>query len=218
MQPSQILILESQPINAKLIRYYLHRATDYRVAATASSLTQAKEYIQELKIDIVIADMFRVNTAGLSLIEWLSKNRKKVKVLALIQSSVEQTIMESIKQRVDAILHENVSLNDLSDTLEQLVQKNVAKHIDIAGSLATPAENNLQVSKIVNNLALLTSREKEILKLVLDGCSNNEIAQEMGISIRTVENHRANILRKTDGKNFFYLAKIICKNALLDIY
>jgi DNA-binding NarL/FixJ family response regulator len=62
----------------------------------------------------------------------------------------------------------------------------------------------------------LTKREKEIIRLVIEGMSNAEIAEQLGISVRTVENHRFNMLRKIGARNTPELVRFTLENKILD--
>jgi DNA-binding NarL/FixJ family response regulator len=77
-------------------------------------------------------------------------------------------------------------------------------------------DQETKVEKIKNKINI-TSREKEILELICKGLTNNEIAEKLFISNRTVDNHRANLLEKTETKNTAELVTFVIVNKLIEI-
>jgi two-component system response regulator NreC len=76
---------------------------------------------------------------------------------------------------------------------------------------------NKMKNKSISLVELLTEREKEIMHLVVDGLSNNEIADKLFISVRTVETHKSRILQKLDLKSTVDLVKFAIKNKIIEV-
>jgi DNA-binding NarL/FixJ family response regulator len=215
MNTPHVLILDDRPIIAGLIQNFLQGEVGFRVVTSVSTLAQAQEKLGSQGVDIVIVDMLFNNDDGLSLLKWLHQKQLKTKILVLAQLVGNTYVDDIVRYGVSGLLYENTLLTELKSALTRIARGETYFSAAATKNIVASVKANYQEESVVKKINNLTAREKEVLSLVVDGCTNAEIADEIAISIRTVENHRANILRKTGGKNFFHLAKIICLNQLL---
>lgn len=216
MNTPRVLILDDRPIIADLIQNFLQGEIGYRVVASVSTLSEAKEELQNQVVDIVIVDMLFNNNIGLSLLKWLHQKQLQTKTLVLAQPVGSTYVADIVRYGVSGLLYENTLLTELKSALTRVARGETYFSAAATKTIVASVKENYHEESITKNIRRLSTREKEILALVVDGCTNAEIADKISISVRTVENHRANILRKTGGKNFFHLAKVICQNQLLE--
>ncbi len=216
MNSPHILILDDRPIIADLIQNFLQGEVGYKVVASVSTLAQAQERLRNQVVDIVIVDMLFNNNTGLLLLKWLHQKQLQTKILVLARLVGNSYVSDVVRYGVSGLLYENTLLTELKSALIQIARGETYFSTAATKTIVTSVKANYREESAVKSINSLTAREKEVLSLVVDGSTNAEIADEISISIRTVENHRANILRKTGGKNFFHLAKIICQNRLLE--
>lgn len=216
MDKQTILILEDHQIIGELIQHVLSDESNFSIVATVSSVVQAQEKLREKPVDIAIVDLSLPGESGLSLLKWIHKEQLGVKVLVLTMFANGSNVVEAIKYGANGFLPKDTSLGELKQALTQIANGNTYFSPEISSIIVDSIKNDYKKEDVTVKINNLTAREKEILSMVINGNSNVEIAEKIFISVRTVENHRANILRKTSAKNFFELAKAVMENNLLD--
>jgi len=207
MNTPHVLILDDRPIIADLIQNFLQGETGYRVVASVSTLAQAQEKLQNQVVDIVIVDMLFNNSTGLSLLRWLHQKQLQTKTLVLARLMGNTYMADIVRYGVSGLLYENTLLAELQSALTRIAQGETYFSAAATKTIVASVKANYQEESIVESINNLTAREKEVLSLVIDGCTNAEIADQASISVRTVENHRANILRKTGKKTSSFWPK-----------
>lgn len=216
MDRQDILVLEDHQIIGELIQHVLDGDSNFNIVATVSSVVQAQEKLKEHPVDIAIVDLSLPGESGLSLIKWIHKEQMKVKVLVLTMFANGSNVVEAIKYGANGFLPKDTSLGELRQALTHIAQGSTHFSPEISNIIVDSIKSDYKKEDVTIKINNLTTREKEILTMVINGNSNVEIAEKIEISVRTVENHRANILRKTSAKNFFELAKTVMENNLLD--
>lgn len=182
----------------------------------------AREFIAILKNktpDIAIVDISMPDMSGIELTAYLSENHPSLKVLILSMYTSEDFIFNSIKAGASGYLPKNTTKKELdtaireimkggeyfSDSISSVILKSYIKQ---AKSEAEPKEKGL---------ALLSSREQEVLRLFSEGKSNKEISDALFISIRTVESHKNHIMQKLELRSTVDLVKFAIKTGIIEI-
>ncbi len=134
------------------------------------------------------------------------------KDVAVIGSCVEKQITQQALTQTSS--YEN-TFNDFVNFLNESNKKELSKEFSVLYEQML-ADQEIKM-KIVKNKIKISKREKEVLKLICQGYKNKEIAEKLFISSRTVDNHRANLLRKTNTKNSAELVAFAIKNKLISL-
>ncbi len=110
----------------------------------------------------------------------------------------------------------NIKINELTEALKKIINGEQYISNELQFKLVKPLSKNEYVIEESTKLTIcLTSREKEIIKLISSGLTNKQIAKELFISHKTVDNHRSNIMKKLDVHNIAELIKITISNHLI---
>jgi two-component system, NarL family, nitrate/nitrite response regulator NarL len=163
------------------------------IAGFARNSIKALQEIEIIKPDVVVCDIsLEEKNSGISLIKIIKQLNKDIKVIALSMHEEDPIVLACIKNEVNAYVLKSGGAIDL------------LKAIDNVCRGAFFISNNLS-GYLIKNLnkkekPLLTTREVEVLKLIAKEYTNSAIAEELCISIRTVETHRKNIFIKTNSK------------------
>lgn len=207
-----ILLVEDHRIVRELIGFMIDNDDRFEISAHASSVEEAREFLQNKKVDIAIVDLSLPGENGMQLLEYMSTHYKHVKILVLTMYVNIINVNKAIKLGVKGFLAKEASLDELKNALEAVASNETYFNSQITDLLINTLTMEDRESSLLNKINDLSVREKQILSLVVEGKSNHEIAEQLFISIRTVENHRAHILKKTEAKNFFELAKVALEN------
>ena len=214
MNKLKILLVDDHQILREVISVMLKNEPGYEIVAEASSVEEAEQVMENHPIDIVILDIGMPNRNGLQLIETAKRKYPDVIFLILSMHLEEEYVFKAVELGVKGYLHKDASSQELLMALKQLSEgesyfsQKVVKVI-MEGARYRRHSNGKKPKD-------LTKREKEIIRLVIEGMSNAEIADQLGISVRTVENHRFNMLRKIGARNTPELVRFTLENKILD--
>lgn len=214
----RVLLAEDHNIVRNGIRSLVDKQPDITVVAEAANGIEALQLIKNgLTADILLTDLSMPDLDGIGLITELKKVSAYTRVLILSMLDQESNLLQAINAGANGYLLKSVTEDELIFAIRHVAAGNLfvcseltSKVISRLSSL--PKENVSDVKAAVN----LSRREVEILLLISEGFTNNEIAEKLFTSRRTVEGHRQNLLEKTGARNTATLIRFAAKNKLID--
>ena len=187
----------------------LLESNNYRVIRVFNDAKSALNYINKKnKIDIVFSDINMPNINGLDFLKQIKKINSEIKVIMISMYTDKNIINQALKNNADGYLSKNCSISDIKETISNCFINNVNPPIISVNNTDNISDGFLLKYK-------LTAREKEIIEHILDQKSNQEIAEDLEISKRTVETHRKNIMLKLNVKNSIGIAVKCIENNIL---
>jgi DNA-binding NarL/FixJ family response regulator len=180
----------------------------FEVTGEYSTFSQFKPLIPGLTADIVFVDISLEDESGLDVARYIKNVNPRLKVVILSSHKEEFYVINALEMGVDGYIHKNVDQAELIKGINKILKGSTFYSSEISGLLITSAYNRPKT------LPFLTPKEREVIRYVLDGYSNKEIADMMDISPRTIETHRANVLNKFNLKNTTELIKKILENKI----
>ena len=186
-----------------------HLTVDYATQDGQSILS----YLEESELDVILMDIQMPGLNGIDLCKQVVKMHPRVKVIAFSSFDDSTYVKQIIRSGARGYLLKNTDRNTIVKAIESVMDgesfmDETIKKILLQETLTGHRRSIFEVP--------LTKREKEILKLIAEGSSNQEIADVLFISLRTVETHRLNINQKLDVKNTAGLVKEAIKRGLID--
>ena len=176
-----------------------------RVMSTFSNGKDALIYLQTNEIDIIFSDINMPKMDGLELLKKLRKNKVSAKIIMLSMYEEPNIIKEAFASGANAYLSKNTEKDEIIKAVKRCLDNK--KYLN--RKLIKKAKKGSQVQKDTFTLKYkLTTRERDVLRLMLKEASNNEIGNSLEISKRTVETHRKNVMLKLGAKNNIGLARI----------
>jgi DNA-binding NarL/FixJ family response regulator len=169
----------------------------YAVIGEASDGSQLLEMVEQLAPDIVLLDISMKETGGLEALQRLKRVRPQSKVLILSMHTDPALIMQALESGAHGYLLKDTTATELEHALEAL--RNNERYLSpaIAHTVINQALTRTQKSPPeVTDSHNLTARQLEILRLIVRGKSTREIANGLGLSIKTVETHRSQIMKR----------------------
>jgi len=200
------------------IKSLLENEANITVVGEATDGVEALALIETLQPDLLILDIRMPNLTGIEVVEKLRSNNNLVKIVMLSMHESEEYVLKSIKAGADGYLLKGSSKEEFLKALHTV--SNGGKYFSgdissiLIGQLTNPLQS-LEPKKTRDDEQLITKREKEILKLLLTGKGNKEIAEALDISKRTAEVHRFNLMKKLKVKNLMELSNKAKEYSLL---
>ena len=193
----KVLIVDDHPVFREGLRQCLEARKDLRVVAAVGGGDEMWKAIRTHgKPHIVLMDVEMPGEGGIELTQALHEKHPDVRVVMLTAFSDSERVFAALKAGAVGYLLKNVSPDDIRATVERAAAGEPMLSGEIAGRVLREFERERQEDRYREQLAALTAREEEILKLLATGESNREIGRRLFISEQTVKNHVASIFRK----------------------
>jgi len=190
MKPLSTVIVDDEKYACERLEKLLEAFTEIKLLGSFTCSSRAIEFIIRNKPDLVFLDIeMENNISAFDIINDLRENYCYPHIILI--TAHQQYSIKAIRNEVFDYLLKPVDIDELKSSIKRLIS-----HISIDSD------------KIINELTILSKREKEILRYVLNGNNSKEIAERLYISINTVNTHRRNILKKTGCKSTLELLKI----------
>ena len=195
---NRIVIAEDHKILREGLRSLLTADGDMDVVGEAGDGMTAIRTIRKTLPDLVLLDLNMPKMDGIAVIREIKKHFPEVRILALTMYRNEDYILEVFNSGGDGYCLKSSGKDDLMTAINTVLSGKPYVSPEISGLVLQGYLENRRKSRMISSLETLTQREKEVLKLVGEGFQNKEIADYLCISPKTVEKHRANIMRKLD--------------------
>lgn len=174
------------------------------------------ENIGQSKANVVLLDIRMPVLDGWQTLQLLNERYPNIKVIVLSMCDADFQIIKAIKLGARAVLSKTCSIDKLIDAIYAV--NTIGYYHDKKTSIALHQNALNEVSFESDEIrSFLTKREKQILHFLCSGSTNQEISEQLFLSVRTIESHRKSILHKTDSKNIASLVVYAIKNKLFDI-
>jgi RNA polymerase sigma factor (sigma-70 family) len=170
------------------------------VVGEADNVAPAIEVIERVLPDVVLLDVHLPGGGGQAVITAVKKEHPEVKFLALSASDAPEDVIAVIRAGARGYVTKTISTADLADAIQRVADGDAVFSHRLAGFVldafaAAPSPEDVKPS-FDPELDQLTSREREVLRLIAQGYTYKEIARELYISVKTVESHVSSVLRK----------------------
>jgi len=187
-----------------------------RVIGEAANGKEAIRILEETApINLAIVDLNMPGIAGSELIKYLSSNFKDLKILVLSMSDHEKYVTESFNAGAHGYLLKNVSKDELIFAVKHLMAEGQYICSELSLRMLTKLSSHEVTQNEIDGFSDFTKRELEVLKLIAEGFTNNEIAEKLFTSRRTVEGHRQSLIEKTGVSNSAALIMHAFRNGII---
>ena len=189
-----IAIVDDHTLFRQGISALLSEQTIFKVDGSFDTGSSFLKAMKEQNFDIVLLDISLPDISGFEVMKLVKKSHKNLRVIMLSMHNDIAYISKSIKLGAYAYLLKNVSEKILIDTINEVI--NGQKVFD-----KTQMDNALSVIVLEGEITKPSKREQEVLALVAEGHTTKEIANRLFVSVRTIETHRNNLMRKFQVQN-----------------
>jgi DNA-binding NarL/FixJ family response regulator len=209
-----VIIVDDHSLFRNGLKILLTTTGQFKVVAEAENGKEFLDLLTHIQPDIVLMDIDMPVLDGIEATKEALKKYPNLKVITLSMFGEEEYYYKMIEAGVKGFLLKNSDINEVKNALITVYQG--GKYF--SQELLYNVVKNIRSSHKEQELSeALSEREIEVLIQICNGLSNNEIADNLHISKRTVDKHRANLLDKTNSKNTAHLVMFAIKNKLIDI-
>lgn len=193
--------------------------SDFRVVLACDDRSVLIDKLKSIQINVLILNMHDISVRNLNLIVQLNISNPKVKILIVSVIDSEDIVLKTIKAGAKGFLGKDSDRNDLLEAVYTLRNGHDYYSKSITHILLNRYISNLKADQPSQNtdIASLSSRQIEILKLWGESYTNQEIADRFFISVRTVESHKNHIMQKLNLKSTVDMVKFAIKNNIIEI-
>jgi DNA-binding NarL/FixJ family response regulator len=212
----KILIVDDHAVLREGLRTLLDKEPDLEVIGEAGNGVEAVQRAEELTPDIIIMDLNLPDMNGIAATRKILENRPESKVIALSMESDKRYIIDILGAGAMGYVLKDCFFAELAGAI-----RTVAKGDNYLGPRITEMIIKDYLQRVPDSLPLssssLTQREREIVQLIAEGKNTKEIAASFGTSIKTIEVHRHNIMKKLDLYSIAELTKYAVREGLTSL-
>jgi DNA-binding NarL/FixJ family response regulator len=215
MQKIKVLIADDHAILREGVKALLRLAEDIEVVGEAADGRQAIERVRSLDPDVVLMDIAMPGLGGLEAALELKKEGARARVLILSQYEDREYVRRLLKAGVAGYVLKKSAGTDLAAAIRAVQRGGLVLDPEVAR--AAMEEASPAGTQSADPYEALTDREKQVLKLVAEGHSNKEVADALGISVKTAMSHRERVMQKLDVHNRTELVRFALRRGVIRV-
>jgi two-component system response regulator NreC len=211
----RVLIADDHAIVRDGVRMILEAQTDIAVVGEASDGREAAEKARALLPDVVLMDIAMPVMTGLQATEVIKKELPQVQVVVLTMHEDYQYFFEVLRAGASGYVLKGASSADLLSAIHAAHEGGVYLHPSVAKNLVSDYVKRMEPGEEKARYDGLSERERQVLTLVAEGRTSQQIADELFLSINTVQTHRAHIMEKLNLQNRAELIRYALRKGLI---
>jgi DNA-binding NarL/FixJ family response regulator len=196
MKPARVLLADDHTLLRSGLRALLERMPSVEVVGEAATGREAIERARTLHPELILLDIAMPELTGLEALPRLKKEFPEIKVMMLSAHNNEEYVIRALRGGASGYLLKDAA----TEELEEAIRAVMAGRTYLSPAISRPVIYSYlqRVGDIASPLDQLTPRQREILQGIAEGRSTKEIAHDLGISAKTVETHRAQLMERLE--------------------
>lgn len=217
MAKIRILIADDHVLVREGVRALLSLCDDLEVVGEASDGQEAIECARRLDPDVILMDINMPGLGGLEATLAIHRENQRAKILVLTQYDDREYVARFLKSGASGYILKKAAGSELASAVRAVHRGGMVLDPALARGILTPTAEHPTLGSGDELYASLTDREKQVLKLVAEGNSNKEVAQVLGISVKTAMSHRERVMGKLDIHNRTDLVKLALRLGVIKL-
>jgi DNA-binding NarL/FixJ family response regulator len=210
--PVRILLADDHPLVRAGVRRILETQPGITVAGEVSDGDAALDFLRADPVDVLVLDLTMPGTDGFEVLRQVKATLPGMKVLVLTMHADAEYVARAVQDGADGYLLKDSAVQDLVAAIEAVQAGRAYYSPPVQRELSELLRTHSAPPRPMDTL---TEREREVVGLVVKGLSTKEIATQLDISARTVETHRANLMRKLNLKSVALLTQFAIRERLV---
>jgi DNA-binding NarL/FixJ family response regulator len=213
----RVLIADDHKIMLAGLRSLLEKQTDFDVVGEAENGRKAVQMTLEKAPDVVVMDVSMPDLNGMEATTQIVENNKKTRVIALSMHSDKRFVMGMLRAGASGYLLKDCASQELANAIYQVAAGKKYLSPEITGVVIDDFLLGGATEGVAATASVLSAREREVLQLIAEGWSTKQIASHLYVSIKTIETHRRQIMKKLDLHTIADLTKYAVREGLTSI-
>jgi len=213
MEPYRIVLADDHMLFRQGMKKIIDELPEIQVVGAANDGLEAIDLVKELLPDLAILDISIPKLSGIEVCREIRRLFPSVKILMLTMHKDREYLYQALSAGAQGYLLKEDSDEELFAAIGTIRNGAIYVTKALAGVVSTDISALFEGGEKTLSISL-TGRERDVLKFISEGKSNSEVAEILGISIRTVETHRANIMNKLDLRNTAELVRYAIQKGL----
>jgi DNA-binding NarL/FixJ family response regulator len=217
MTPIKLAITDDHKIFRNGLKSVLEDCSDFDLVLEAANGKELIGQLTDKMPEVILMDIKMPEMDGMQATAYIHKHFRHIKILALSMHNEDKYIVDMMKAGASGYLLKNAEPEEIVDAITTVYQKGFYfnEHLSITLIKQLVDKNNTDISTPCS--VELNEREIEVLRLVCQEYSNQEIADKIFLSVRTIEGYRAKLFEKTRSKNLVGLVIFAIKNGIISV-
>ena len=216
MAKIKVVIADDHAVVREGVKLILSREPDIDIVGEAGNGREALDQIAKTKPHVVVMDISMPEMGGIEATKRVKDTWPKVNVLALTMHEDESYVFQLLKAGASGYVLKRGAAQDLVQAIRSAARGEAFLYPSVARSVLQDYLKRVETGEDRKRYDGLTDREREILALIAEGLSNQEIATKLFISIKTVQTHRTHIMEKLDLHNRAQLVRYAIRKGLIE--
>jgi two-component system response regulator NreC len=216
MKTVRILIADDHEVVREGTRLLLEREPGWHVCASAVNGRDAVVAAEKFQPDVAIVDMIMPGLSGLETLRQIKRGVPNCEVLLFTASQSDQLVRDAFEAGAKSVVLKTDAAPHLVAAMKSLIDHKpyfTSRAAEILFERFLEENTGSRKGKDIHDL---TAREREVVRLLADGKSNKEVADALGVSVRTAETHRANLLRKLGMTSLAHLVRYAVRHGIVE--
>jgi DNA-binding NarL/FixJ family response regulator len=207
MKDTKLFIVDDHYMIVEGIRSLLQHEPGLEWTGHASNAASCLAYLRQQRPDVILMDINLPDKSGIDLCKEVKEKYPSVFILGLSTFNQESFISKMMDNGASGYVLKNATREELLEAIETVMKGKLFLSLDAAQLMRLAAEKP--------DTPVITRREKEVLELIAEGCTNSEIAERLFVSVNTIDTHRKNLLEKFNVRNTASLVRMATQQKII---
>ena len=215
MKKINLIIVEDHPLTRDTLAYQIKKLEKFNLMGTFENGAQAVEFVEKTAPDVILMDIDMPVMSGVEATLEIKKKNKDINIIMLTNHQDKAMVLDTFQSGANGYCVKNIKIDELSRVIDTVLEGGIWVDTKIAGyifDVLKKIEEKQKQETLTLETFNISEREAEVLKLISEGLSNEEICEKLFISKNTVKNHVASIIAKLSVKDRTQAAIMALKN------
>jgi DNA-binding NarL/FixJ family response regulator len=211
---TKILLIDDHQVVLQSLKLLFQSIEGVEVVGMLNDSRKVAQFLESQEVDLLVSDLHMPYLSGIDLTLQLRRDYPNIKILLLTMAEDAQHIREALKAGVHGYVLKRSDKEELEKAIERIMSGKRFYSEEVIDELAENPEDDYNNAR-PETIERLTPREIEVLGLITQEKSTNEIAEMLFVSVPTIETHRANLMKKLNVKSAIGMVKFAIKHGLV---